>query len=95
MLTSLPLSKLSDHDLQLELFGDSGFENQFEIKKLLTGTLSDVGIKDLEYHYYTPDQLTSLTKRFYKKIDFSLFHINVRCLNASHDKLCSVLSCCI
>ena len=94
MLTYFPFSNLSDLDLQVELFGDSSFGENFEIRKLLANTLSDEGIKDLEYDYYTPDQINLLTRRFCKSIDFSIFHINVRSLNANHDKLSAVLSCC-
>ena len=94
MFICFPFNNLSNKELHVELFNVSAPVEQFDLKKLLTGALSEDGIRDLQFDYYTPDQLNSLTRRFTKDINFSIFHINVRSLNANHDKLCSVLSCC-
>ena len=59
---------------------------------MLVDTLSEAGFKDLQFDYYTPDQINVLTKRLSKAINSSIFHINVL-LNENHDKLCSALSC--
>ena len=78
-----------------EIFGAVSFTENCELRKLLTSSLSDRpnDINDIEFNYYTPEQLNNLVKRCNNN-NLSIFHINIRSLNANHDKLCAVLSCC-
>ena len=91
---SFPFSSLTNFDLHRELFDSSSFEVNVEIKNLFNASINRELFGDLNFDYYTPGQLSSLHNRFHKDLKLSIFHVNIRSLNANFDKLCSVLYCC-
>src|SRR5579864_8296285 len=86
---------ITNYELQNEIFSSYSLPENCELRKLLTSSFADKPdfINDIEFNYYTPEQLNILVKRC-SNISLSVFHINIRSLNANHDNLCAVLSCC-
>jgi hypothetical protein len=89
-----PFSETNNYDLKKELFGEYDVTVNAEIRNLLLKTLSESDVNDLQYGYYTPDQIKTLHARNKKNLNLSIFHINIRSLNCNHDKLVSVLEAC-
>ena len=90
-----PFDNLSDLELSEEfnLIQCCTTENQ-NLKKLLIDSLSEDLLQKLEFKYYTPLELDNLAARFKKKTELSLFHVNIRSLNANHSKLINFFQCC-
>ena len=61
------------------------------LKKIRTDTLTDDITDTLEFKYYTPCQLNDLANRYRKNTKLSIFHVNVRSLNANCNKLITFL----
>ena len=91
---SFPFSSLSNFDFHRELFDVSSIGVNVEIKKLFNASINKDLFTDLKFDYYTPAQLSSLHNKIHKNLKLSLFHVNIRSLNANFDKLCSVIFCC-
>jgi len=90
-----PFTDISDkelHDLfkikQEDYIGDNK-----ELKNLLINSLSEEIVNDLEFKYYTPLQLDSLAAKYKRGLSLSIFHVNIRSLNANHTKLIAFLQC--
>ena len=93
-LTLFPFYTLSSAEFELEfnninmkqptLSSTSKFKNAVSKSQLLA---------DLEFKYYTPCQFNSLASTHDKKIQLSVFHLNIRSLNANHKKLIELLEC--
>ena len=64
-----------------------------DIKNLLTDTLTEDIVNNLEFKYYTPCQLNNLANQYRNKTKLSMFHVNIRSLNANFTNLISYLHC--
>ena len=62
-----------------------------DLKKILTDTLTDEIIDNFEFKYYTPCQLSDLANKYRSSTMLSVFHVNVRSLNADYNKLVTFL----
>ena len=92
----LPFHALSDYELLNEI-NQSTFDHlsiNSDLKKLLVDSLSDEIVTNFEFKYYTPIQLDNLASKYKRDTKLSLFHVNIRSLNANYDKLVSFLQCC-
>lgn len=93
-LSHLPFFSLSNDNLAASLNCLSSFSNAIdpELKKILTDTLTDDIVETLEFKYYTPIQLNDLANKYSSNTRLSMFHVNIRSLNANHNKLIVFLS---
>jgi len=90
-----PFSNLSNADLLHTFISCQYNLNNIDhdLKKILTDSLSDEISDTLEFHYYTPLQLSNLANKYKTSSQLSIFHVNVRSLNANYNKLVSFLQC--
>src|SRR5437870_9647676 len=77
-----PFRDLTNYELQNEIFSLSCFSENSEFKKLLTSSLLGKDVNDIEFNHSTPEQLNVLAKRC-SNVNLSIFHINIRSLNAN------------
>lgn len=92
---TFPFSSLTNDDL-IETFKITYSSNvcfDSELKNLVVNSLSEEIVSSLEFDYYTPVQLDSLVGKINNKLSLSIFHVNVRSLNANHNKLVEFLTC--
>ena len=84
-----PFSALNDVDLvdTLNVINFSCNNIDHSLKTLLSDSLTDDIVNNLEFSYYTPSQLNNLANKFNKTTLLSIFHVHVRCLNANFSKL--------
>lgn len=88
-----PFFKSTNDELS-DLFSDVSVSNpyrDFDISKLVRTSMSDDYFDKLEYSYYSPAQLNNLSARFKINTTISMFHVNVRSLNANCINLISFL----
>jgi len=93
---TFPFDNLNDYELINELnekANDLITENP-EIKKLLTKAISNEFVDNMEYKYYSQVQFNDLLNKYKKDINLTIAHVNVRSLNANHDKLAAFQHCC-
>ena len=90
-----PFSTLSNSELDLEFSSSSITSSCFnyDLKKILIQSLSESVTDELEFKYYAPCQLNSLADKLLSFSHLSIFHVNVRSLNANHNKLITLLEC--
>src|SRR3989442_899833 len=90
--TSLPFSNLTNNDLQ-NVFSPVTVANNTanDIRQILADSLTDSIIDSLEFKYYTPAQLSNLADKYKNSFRLSMFHVNVRSLNANFNNLLSFL----
>ena len=95
---SFPFSLLSNSELSEEMnmthFTHSSIKENSDMVKLMNDMLSERAFRDLEYKYYTADQLNSIASSNKKLLNLSVFHANIRSLNANYSKLVEFLTCC-
>ena len=90
----LPFSQVSDNELKQLLCNDgwhmicSNYELSDYVSKLKQ---TDV-LKDLNFEYVTSEQMNSSVHSIGDTVEFSIFHLNVRSLNANHRALCQLLA---
>src|SRR6188508_1251019 len=87
-----PFSSLSNRDFLLELRQNYSVNICANIKNLLIEALNVDKVNSFDAKYYTPEETYSTYKRLSKELILSVFHINIRSLNANYDRLCSVLT---
>ena len=89
-----PFSNLTNAEL-LENFNLIPFNCNvdFDLKNILTDSLSNEITDSLEFKYYTPDQINTLSGRYPSSIQLSIFHVNIRSLNSNYNKLIAFLQC--
>jgi len=91
--SDFPFSCLSN----VELFDHFSYQPykannvDLDLKKILSDTLADDVIDTFESNYYTPCQLNNLANRYRNNSMLSMFHVNVRSLNANYNKLITFL----
>ena len=89
-----PFSSLSNADLFLNFHSPlNSLDVDHELRKALTDSLSDDIVESFEFKYYTPSQLDYLAAKYSSSIQLSIFHVNIRSLNANHNKLITFLLC--
>ena len=91
-----PFSSLTNSDLAVTLSSTSftpTFAIDSNLKDLFTNVLTDDIIKSTEFKYYTPGQFDNMANRNKATVQLSIFHVNVRSLNANFNKLINYLQC--
>src|SRR3989442_8824018 len=88
-----PFSSLSNSDLSSNFSFSSYSSNNVDndLKTLISDSLVDVNVEMFEFDYYTPCQLNNLANRYKSNTRLTMFHVNVRSLNANYNKLISYL----
>ncbi len=90
---SFPFSKISNEELNelFDLSSNISYDKNSEIRKILTEALT---ITDsLEFKYCTPCQINNLAIKNRSSLQLSMYHVNVRSLNANHSKLINFFQC--
>src|SRR3989442_7458829 len=90
---SFPFSNLTDDEFN-DVFTYSNVINNLpnlDLKKILTDTLTDDITDAMEFKYYTPIQLDALASKHKEYTQLSMFHVNIRSLNANYSKLINFL----
>ena len=64
-----------------------------ELRKILNDALSEDIMGSLEFKYYTPSQLDHLANKYHTNMQLSIFHVNIRSLNANYNKLFNFCQC--
>src|SRR2546425_187512 len=92
-LSLFPFSSLSNAQLSANFnaTADSINNIDLDLKKMLVENLTEEITEALEFKYYTPCQLNDLANRYKCNVKLSMFHVNVRSLNANCNNLISFL----
>ena len=92
-LSLFPFSSLSNAQLSANFNAtpDSINNIDLDLKKMLVENLTEEITEALEFKYYTPCQLNDLANRYKCNVKLSMFHVNVRSLNANCNNLISFL----
>ena len=94
-LQELPYYSVSVRELKNELaiptITKEDFINNDFLDELKTLYHSDM-YRNLNFHYFTPDTFNTKLSSNKKKIDFSLFHMNIHSLNKNCDELSQFLN---
>ena len=88
-----PFSSLSNLQLShnFTVTPDSTNNIDSDLKKMLVENLTEEVAEALEFNYYTPCQLNDLANKYKSNLKLSMFHVNVRSLNANSNKLISFI----
>ena len=71
----------------------NSYDNNSDLRKILADALTDDITNSLEFTYYTPSQLNNLANKIKSTLQLTMFHVNVRSLNANYNKLLNFLQC--
>src|SRR3989442_9175912 len=90
-----PFSDLTNEDLALAFSSSTDFSFNFDndLKQLLTNILTADIVNSSEFKYYTPTQFDNLANNNRSSLQLSIFHVNVRSLNANFNKLIAYIQC--
>jgi len=95
-LDQLPFFHLSDDDF-LNIYDMtksklSDFVTDNDLMSYISRMRQNDDFKELQFDYYTEDHFNSKVRGISKEcVDISLFHLNIRSLNANHRGLCQYL----
>ena len=92
---SFPFSNISNAEFT-DLFDYSlqnSYDDNSDLRKILTEALTDDITDSLEFKYYTPYQLNNLANKNKSTFQLTMYHVNVRSLNANYNKLVNFLQC--
>jgi len=92
---TFPFHHLSSSDLiNLFLHDSNDYSNTAnqDLKNIMIEMLSDEMVNSLEFTYYTPTEFNSLINKCNCPSRLSMFHVNVRSLNANASGLVCYLS---
>ena len=92
---SFPFSNISNAEL-FELFNYSSLDNNdcnYDLRKILTESLTEDVTESLEFKYYTPSQLNNLADGVKPSFQLTMYHVNVRSLNKNYNKLINFFQC--
>ena len=94
LLKELPFNKLNDEDFR-QLLSNDGWKvicDNHELSDFVSKlNMTDV-LKDLNFEYATCEEINSSVRNFSDSVEFSVFHLNIRSLNANHKHLCQLLA---
>lgn len=82
-----PFRSISNYALSVELFGSKVYNDLIENEDIKALTYSNDILKELDFKYYTGIQCKSLLNSVQKNLNLSIFHVNIRSLNANYRNL--------
>lgn len=92
---TFPFSSISNHDL-IDNFNLQKVSNPIDsnnLRELLLNSISEETINSLDFDYYSTHQINSLFAKNKHILELSVFHVNIRSLNANYNKLLEFLHC--
>jgi len=94
-LRHLPFYNITDLELTNEFINNKLLCNKHLTSNGLTDLLKQISknddFKSLDCKYYTDAHFNNLSKSIKPTVELSVYHLNIRSLNASHTKLCQFL----
>ena len=92
-MDELPFIQVSDDELRRLLCNDGWHMicSNYELSDFVSKLKKTDVLKDLNFEYVTSEQMNSSVRSVGDQIEFSIFHLNVRSLNANHRALCQLL----